>query len=256
MEPLQTVMPKKSHCHTPSPGKPSFSLGLTQLEKSPTMPPITTVHLRLKNVRLGEDKENKVRGWILNSSFNKEVPLEIYEGRSHLQLLGRDLWNLKACGWVNSNIIQGMCYTFNNAQAMQFKRDFYCMCPGILEIVTRQHNLDSFHNKPVPVYEGLGPNFGEDTRFFDKVEVAKKKWRFIPMCSKRHWWLYAFDVARKRVLVIDSLHDEAPNDEQRKLDAYAGRLIEDMAKLAIPTYEHSTNGLSFAYAQVSMKPNG
>ncbi|QHO10887.1 uncharacterized protein DS421_15g493490 [Arachis hypogaea] len=250
MEPLQTVMPKKSRCHTPSPGKTSFSLGLTQLEKSPATPPITTVHSRLKSVRLGEDKEKKVRGWILNSILNKEAPLVTYEGKPHLQLSRRDLWTLKARGWVNSNIIQWMCYTFNDAPAVQFTYDFYCVSPGIL------HNLDAFHNGPVPVNKGFGPNFGEDTRFFDKVEATKRRWLivervvicefllqwFIPMCWKGHWWMYAFDVTRKRVLAIDSLQYKELTNERRKLDAYAGRLIEDMGKVAIPTYKRSFIG--------------
>ncbi|RYR32123.1 hypothetical protein Ahy_B01g057111 [Arachis hypogaea] len=60
----------------------------------------------------------------------------------------------------------------------------------------------------------------------------------------------------KGVLVIDSLKYEEPTDERRKLDAYAGRLIEDMAKMAIPTYGHTTNGPSIAYASVPMQPNG
>ncbi|KAL4276697.1 hypothetical protein AHAS_Ahas20G0233100 [Arachis hypogaea] len=79
MEPLKTVMPNKSRCQTPSPGRPSFLLGLTQLEKPPTTPPITAVHPSLKDVKLEEDKEDMVRGWILNSSLNEEELLATYE---------------------------------------------------------------------------------------------------------------------------------------------------------------------------------
>ncbi|KAL4337576.1 hypothetical protein AHAS_Ahas12G0124000 [Arachis hypogaea] len=76
------------------------------------------------------------------------------------------------------------------------------------------------------------------------------------MCSRGYWWLYAFEVARKRIVVIDSLHDEAHDDERKKLDSYAGWLIEDMAKVAIPTYDRSPNGPMCAYAKVPMQPNG
>ncbi|KAL4307103.1 hypothetical protein AHAS_Ahas16G0244800 [Arachis hypogaea] len=256
MEPLKTVMLNRSQCQTPSPGRPSFSLGLTQLEKPPVTPPITAVHSRLKGVKLGEDKEDMVRCWILNSSLDEEELLATYEGRPYLQLLRKDLCTLKARGWVNSNIIQWMCYAFNDAQSERFKCNFYCVCPGILETVMQPHNLESFHNGPVAVYEGLGPNFGDDSRFFNKVDAAKRKWWFIPMCSRGHWWMYAFEVARKRIVVIDSLHDEAHDDERKKLDSYAGRLIEVMAKVAIPTYDRSPNGPMCAYAKVSMQPNG
>ncbi|QHO19751.1 uncharacterized protein DS421_11g331790 [Arachis hypogaea] len=194
MEPLQTVMPNKSQCQTPR-----------------------------------EEKEDTVRDWILSSSLNEDELLATYEGRPYLRLLRKDLLTLKAWGWVNSNIIQWMCYTFNDAQSERFKRDFYC------ETVMQPHNLKSFHNGPVAVYEGLGPNFGEDSRFFNKVDAAKTKWWFISMCSKGHWWLYAFEVARKRIM---------------------GRLIEDMARVAIPTYDRSPNGPVCAYAKVPMQPNG
>ncbi|QHN85301.1 uncharacterized protein DS421_16g536230 [Arachis hypogaea] len=200
--------------------KPLDMEPLKTLEKPPTTPPITVVHPSLKDVKLGEDKEDMVRGWILNSSLNEEELLATYESRPYLQLLRKDLCTLKACGWVNSN-----------------------------ETVIQQHNLKSFYNGPVSVHEGLGPNFGEDIRFFNKVDAAKRKW-------VRHWWLYVFDVARKRIVVIDSLHDEAHDDARKKLDSYAGRLIEDMAKVAIPTYDRSPNDPMCAYAKVPMQPNG
>lgn len=104
MESLQKVVANKSRYHTPSPGRLSFSLGLTQLEKSPATPPFITVHPRLKSVKLGEEKEEMVRHWILNSRLDKEVPLATYEGRPYLQLSRLDLWTLKARGWVNSNV--------------------------------------------------------------------------------------------------------------------------------------------------------
>ncbi|QHN87179.1 uncharacterized protein DS421_16g552790 [Arachis hypogaea] len=236
--------------------KPLEMEPLKTLEKPPVTPPITAVHSRLKGVKLGEDKEDMVRCWILNSSLDEEELLATYEGRPYLQLLRKDLCTLKARGWVNSNIIQWMCYAFNDAQSERFKCNFYCVCPGILETVMQPHNLESFHNGPVAVYEGLGPNFGDDSRFFNKVDAAKRKWWFIPMCSRGHWWMYAFEVARKRIVVIDSLHDEAHDDERKKLDSYAGRLIEVMAKVAIPTYDRSPNGPMCAYAKVSMQPNG
>ncbi|QHO06915.1 uncharacterized protein DS421_14g459030 [Arachis hypogaea] len=216
---------------------------LKTLEKPPATPPITAVHPRLKGVKLGEDKEDM------------EL-LATYEGRPYLRLLRKDLCTLKARGWVNSNIIQWMCYAFNDAQSERFKRDFYCVCSGILETVMQPHNLESFHNGLVAVYKGLGPNFGEDSRFFNKVDAAKIKWWFIPMCSRGHWWLYAIEVARKRIVVIDSLHDEAHDNERKKLDSYGGRLIEDMAKVAIPTYGRSPNGPMCVYAKVPMQPNG
>ncbi|QHO54088.1 uncharacterized protein DS421_2g53600 [Arachis hypogaea] len=223
--------------------------------KTPTPSPTQSVHPRLKNLKLDKSTEKLVQGWILNASLDKEQPLAKYESRPYLVLLRKDLWTLKARSWVNNNIILWMCYIFNGTASSRFRRDFYCVCPGILEMVMHQRNLDAFHDTAVPVYIGLGANFGEDTRFFNKVEAAKRKWWLIPICLNNHWWLYAFEVANKRMLVLDPMHSEAPDAGRNKLDAYAGRLVEDMAKVAIPSYERTTHGLPRAYAKVPKQPN-
>ncbi|QHN97287.1 uncharacterized protein DS421_18g626080 [Arachis hypogaea] len=106
MQPLQTVMPNKSCYHTSSLGRPSFSLSLTHLEKTPTPFPIHSIHPRLRNIKKGETKEKQIRAWILNSSLKKEQHLASYNGREHLVLQRKDLWTLKARSWVNSTVIQ------------------------------------------------------------------------------------------------------------------------------------------------------
>ncbi|QHO05881.1 uncharacterized protein DS421_14g449870 [Arachis hypogaea] len=91
MEPLQTVMPKKPRHHTLSPGKPSFSLGLTQLEKTPTPSLTPSIHPRLRNIEKGEHKDKQIRRWILNSSLDKEEPLAAFKGWEHLVVRRKDL---------------------------------------------------------------------------------------------------------------------------------------------------------------------
>ncbi|RYR31513.1 hypothetical protein Ahy_B01g056315 [Arachis hypogaea] len=217
MQPLQTVLPIKSSYHTPSPGRPSFSLGLTQLEKSPTL---------LRNIQKGETKEKQIRAWILNSSLNKDQDLASYEGRDHMVLQRKDFWTLKACSWVNS-----------------------------CESVTRNDNLASFIDGVRPIYAGLSPSFGEDARFFDKVEAAKRKWWLFPNCWRGHWWVYAFEVNAKHLVIIDSLHFAPENDEWDNLDAYVGRLCEDMASIAIPAFVRTTYNPARSYARVPKQPN-
>ncbi|QHO56629.1 uncharacterized protein DS421_3g75430 [Arachis hypogaea] len=68
--------------------------------------------------------------------------------------------------------------------------------------------------------------------------------------------MYVFNVAGKRMLVLDSLKCMEATDERRKLDVYVGRLLEDMSKVAIPTYEHTLNGPTIAYTSVPVQPNG
>ncbi|RYR09812.1 hypothetical protein Ahy_B05g078224 [Arachis hypogaea] len=258
MQPLQMVMPKKSCYHTPSPGRPSFSLGLTQFEKAPTLSPIHSIHPRLRNIKKGETKEKQIRAWILNSSLNKEQHLAAYKGREHLVLQRKDLWTLKARSWVNStfvlahsivHVIQWMCYSFNDTESSRFKQDFYCVCSGILKSVTQNDNLESFIDGASPVYVGLGPSFGADNRFFDKVEAIKRKWLLIPNCWRGHWWVYGFEVNAKRLVIIDILYSVSQDDERDKLDAYVGRLFEDMAIIAIPAFVRTTDGPSHSYAR-------
>ncbi|QHN78365.1 ubiquitin-like-specific protease [Arachis hypogaea] len=110
------------------------------------------------------------------------------------------------------------------------------------ETVLQKRNLDSFREVPTVSYVGLDPHFGGDTRFFDKIAASMRKWWFAPVCIDHHWWLYAFEIAQKRLWVLDSMYTGEPNNERLKIHAYAGRIIEDMAKVSMPTYQHTENG--------------
>ncbi|QHO00929.1 uncharacterized protein DS421_13g410570 [Arachis hypogaea] len=255
MQPLQTVFPIKSPYHTPSPGRPSFSLGLTQLEKTLTPSPIHSIHPRLSEIKLGETKEEQIRTWIIKPSLDENQDLASYEGRDYMVLQRKDFWTLKLRSWVNSCVIQWMCYTFNDTESSRFKQEFYCVCPGILESVIKNDSLERFMDGVAPIYDGLSPSFGDDTRFFDKVAAAKRKWWLIPYCWRGHWWVYAFDVVAKRLLILDSLHYGPEDDKRIKLDAYVGRLCEDMASIFISAFVRTTHGPARSYARVPKQPN-
>ncbi|RYR27806.1 hypothetical protein Ahy_B01g051868 [Arachis hypogaea] len=279
MHPLQTVLPNKSSYHTPSPGRPSFSLGLTQFEKTPTPSPLHSIHPTLKKIKLGETKEEQIRTWIVSSSLDKDQDLAKYEGRDYMVLQRKDFWTLKPRSWVNSCVIQWMCYSLNDTDSSRFKRDFYCVCPGILvitffslqfgedfigiltmfvglqESVTRNDSLASFIDGERPIYDGLSPSFSEDTRFFDKAVAAKRNWWLFPYCWRDHWWVYVFEVNAKRIVILDSLHSVPEDDKRDKLDAYVGRLCEDMASIAIPGFVRTPYGSTCSYARVPKQPN-
>ncbi|QHN94227.1 uncharacterized protein DS421_17g599390 [Arachis hypogaea] len=153
-----------------------------------------------------------------------------YEGRLHLELLREDLCTLQPRHWINSNIVQWMYFSFNDSESSWFKDDFYCIPPGILETVLQKRNLDSFREISTLSYVGLGPHFGADSRYLDKV-------------------------LQKRLWVLDSMHSGEHNDERSKIDAYAGRIIEDVAKVSMPAYEPTENGLTRFYASVPKQPN-
>ncbi|QHN79453.1 uncharacterized protein DS421_19g670160 [Arachis hypogaea] len=105
------------------------------------------------------------------------------------------------------------------------------------ETVLQKRNLDSFREVPTVSYVGLGPHFSDDSRFFDKIAASMQKWWFAPVCIDRHWWLYTFEIAQKRLWVLDSMYSGEHNNERLKIHAYAGRIIEDMAKVSMPAYE-------------------
>ncbi|QHN79188.1 ubiquitin-like-specific protease [Arachis hypogaea] len=79
---------------------------------------------------------------------------------------------------------------------------------------------------------------------------------FFPVCITHHWWVYAFDVSRKRLFVLDSIPNRPHDTFWSRLDAYAARLIEDMAQVAIPTYKPTQQGMPCTYTSVPVQPNG
>ncbi|KAL4355851.1 hypothetical protein AHAS_Ahas09G0028000 [Arachis hypogaea] len=214
-------MPANPSCMTPSPPGKQISLGNAGTEQKYTQ--CTPI-------------KERVRRWAANGSLYQSEVLASYEGRQHLSLLQEDIYLLLPRHWVTSNIVQWMCSTFNDLESLQFKDDFYCIPPRILETVLQKRNLASFREDPTVSYMGLGPHFGDDSIFFDKIAASMQKW--------------------KRLWVLDSMNTGVPNNERVKLHAYAARLIEDMAKFSMPAYEHMENGLPRFYASIPQQDNG
>ncbi|RYR42625.1 hypothetical protein Ahy_A08g039084 [Arachis hypogaea] len=114
-------------------------------------------------------------------------------------------------------------------KSLRFKDDFYCIPPGILETVLQKRNLDSFREVPTVSYVGL---------------ASMRK------------WLYAFEIAQKRLWVLDSMNTGEPKNERLNIHAYAGRIIKDMAKVSMAAYKHMENGLPRFYPSVPQQHNG
>ncbi|QHO06796.1 uncharacterized protein DS421_14g457900 [Arachis hypogaea] len=90
------------------------------------------------------------------------------------------------------------------------------------ETVFQKRNLDSFREVPTVSYVGL----------------------------------VLTSIAQKRLWVLDSMNTGEHNNERLKIHAYAGRIIEDMAKVSMPAYEHTENGLLCFYPSVPQQQNG
>ncbi|KAL4350590.1 hypothetical protein AHAS_Ahas10G0157200 [Arachis hypogaea] len=118
------------------------------------------------------------------------------------------------------------------------------------ETVLQKRNLDSFREVPTISYVGLYPHFDDDSRFFDKIVAFMQKSWFDPVCINHHWWLYAFEIAQKRLWVLDSMYSGEHNNERLKVHAYAGRIIEDTGKVSMLEYEPTENDLPRFYPSV------
>ncbi|RYQ83038.1 hypothetical protein Ahy_B10g101654 [Arachis hypogaea] len=249
-------MPASPSCKTPSPPSKKISPCMTRTEQIFTQCTPIKVHPLLKRRKLDEDDEERLRRWAANRSSEQSQVVAAYEGKQHLSLVREDICSLLPWRWVTSNIVHWMCSTFNDPESLRFKNDFYCIPPEILETVLQKRNLDSFREVPTVSYVGLGPHFGDDFIFFDKIAASKRKWWFAPVCIDRHWWLYAFEIYQKRLWVLDSMYIGEPSNERLKIHAYAGRIIEDMAKVTMPAYEHTKDGLPRFYPSVPRQDNG
>ncbi|KAL4316308.1 hypothetical protein AHAS_Ahas15G0272100 [Arachis hypogaea] len=216
-------MPATPSCMTPSPPGKKISPGMTRMEQKSTQCTPIKVHPLLKGRKLDEDDEERLRRWAANGSLEKRQVVASYEGRQHLSLVREDICSLLPQRWVNSN---WMCSTFNDSESLRFRDDCYCIPPGILE-------LGFLQGGSYLSYVGLGPHFGDDSRFFDKVAASMQKW-----------------IAQKRLWVLDIMYSEEHNNERLKIHAYAGRIIEDMAKVSVPAYEPTENGLPRFYPSV------
>ncbi|KAL4299843.1 hypothetical protein AHAS_Ahas17G0141400 [Arachis hypogaea] len=191
-KPLQTVMPTTPSCMTPSPPSQNILPGMTRMEKKSTQSTPIKVHLLLKGRKLDEDDEERLRRWAANGSLEKRQVMVSYEGRQHLVLVQEDICTLLPRRWVNSNIVQWMCSTFNDSESLRFRDDFYCIPPGSLETVLQKRNLDSFREVPTVSYVGLGPHFGDDSRYFDMIAASMRKW-FMCLRHRIFWLDVAYD---------------------------------------------------------------
>ncbi|KAL4372928.1 hypothetical protein AHAS_Ahas05G0030800 [Arachis hypogaea] len=147
-----------------TPPRPSFSLGMTQIFKTPTPSPPRPIHPLLKGRKITERDEQRIRGWAVNRSLDSKQKVASNKGRPHLVLRREDLYTLRPRAWLNNNVVHWTRCAFNDSGLRRFTHDFYCVCLGIL-----------FQNGPTPVYVGLGKNFGVDTRYFDKVTALKRR---------------------------------------------------------------------------------
>ncbi|XP_020972620.1 uncharacterized protein LOC110269256 [Arachis ipaensis] len=106
------------------------------------------------------------------------------------------------------------------------KSSYHTLSPGRPSFSLSLTHLASFIDGVRPIYDGLSPSFGEDTRFFDKAVTAKRNWWLFPYCWRGDWWVYAFEVNAKRIVILGSLHYAPEDDKRDKLDAYVVRYWE------------------------------
>ncbi|KAL4350771.1 hypothetical protein AHAS_Ahas10G0175300 [Arachis hypogaea] len=248
-------MPASPSCKTPSPPSKKILPGMTRMEQMFTQCTPIKVHPLLKGRKLDKDDEERLRRWAANRSSEQSQVVATYEGKQHLSLVREDICSLLPQRWVTSNIVHWMCSTFNDPESLRFKNDFCCIPPEILETVLQKRNLDSFKEVPTISYVGLGPHFGDDSIFFDKIA-----W-FAPVCIDHHWWLYAFEIYQKRLWVLDSMYTAESSNERLKIHVYTvsipqGESLKTWRKLRCPHMSTRRTALPRFYPSVPRQDNG
>ncbi|MED6218761.1 hypothetical protein PIB30_029607 [Stylosanthes scabra] len=82
-------------------------------------------------------------------------------------------------------------------------------------------------------YFGMNPNLGIDKENFDREKAATRQWWLIPICHRRHRYLYAFNLIRRELLVLESLFDHPFDDKRKIVDLYMEQLNEIRRRLVI-----------------------
>ncbi|MED6162731.1 hypothetical protein PIB30_073360 [Stylosanthes scabra] len=102
-------------------------------------------------------------------------------------------------------------------------------------------------------YFGMNPNLDIDKENFDREKTATRQWWLIPICHRRHWYLYAFNLVKRELLVLDSLFDHPFDDKRKIVDLYV--IVEDMLKIVFSTYHHTEIRFQCSFAKVPKQPN-
>ncbi|MED6180080.1 hypothetical protein PIB30_006892 [Stylosanthes scabra] len=178
----------------------------------------------------------------------------MWRGDANLFLIRGEFRFLRPKGWIDDRIIRWRCKEYNHSSLKRFLEDFYCVEVGILNTTITDHNLEEYHKHGT--YVGMCPNLGADGKNFDRDKASNSKWWLLPVCNRLHWYLYAFNLDKKELLVLDFMHDHAFDDLRRSLDTYVvWRVIEDILKIVIPTFDHKGVGFPTRYAEVPKQPN-
>ncbi|MED6222088.1 hypothetical protein PIB30_061076 [Stylosanthes scabra] len=172
------------------------------------------------------EQENKIYRWVINGSKSNELQEEKIASWSedHNFLLRGEFRFLRPNGWIDDK-----------------------------NITITDNNLDAYHKHGT--YVGIHPNLGTDGKHFGRDKAKNRKWWLLLVYNRLQWYLYAFNLEKKELLVLDSMHDHPLDDLRRSLDTYVGRIIEDMLKIVIPTFDHKGVGFPSRYAKVPKQPN-
>ncbi|MED6116329.1 hypothetical protein PIB30_099298, partial [Stylosanthes scabra] len=201
-------------------------------------------------------EQKKIYNWVIKSSKEDGVQQEMiatFQGCRNLFLLRMKFRLLKPRKWINFTIINWKIKEFNNSNLPRFTNQFYCVESGILDTILIDRNLVAYETRGE--YFGMNPNLGNDKENFDREKAAIRQWWLIPICHRRHWYLYAFNLVKRELLVLDSLFDHPFDDKRKIVDLYVGKIVEDMVKIVFLEYHHTEIGFQCSYAKVPKQPN-
>ncbi|MED6218694.1 hypothetical protein PIB30_028780 [Stylosanthes scabra] len=87
---------------------------------------------------------------------------------------------------------------------------------------------------PLNRYYGSKPWFDQWTKsmFDQRAASTLRKW-LLPVCNRLHWYLYAFNLEKNELLVLDSMHDHPLDELRRSLDRYVEELVNIRRRLVL-----------------------
>ncbi|MED6208946.1 hypothetical protein PIB30_049841 [Stylosanthes scabra] len=182
----------------------SFSLGFSQEFKSLTHIPKRSMQEEIFDIQ----PLNEIIP--VNIPFQQaENPISMGPTRKLTTIEQKKIYN-----WI----INWKIKEFNNSNLPRFTNEFYCVESGILDTILIDWNLVAYETREE--YFGVNPNLGLDKENFDKEKAATRQWWLIPICHRRHWYLYAFNVVKRKLLVLDSMFDHPFDDKRKIVDLY------------------------------------
>ncbi|MED6109023.1 hypothetical protein PIB30_029758 [Stylosanthes scabra] len=234
-------IPKDDDGGDVDPTMPSFNLGINQdeIDVSGRLSP-ETIDVNgspLVPIRViippdfNEVERERVYRWVMDDKEPKNVIIDWYKESPGMEIRRDELWSLKGREWINSRVIEFMCFMLNDLPCKRFEKEIYYVNPMILGRIMTPTNVEKFENKDNPVYVGVKECWPPEVILFNKQHAARTHTFFFPICLEHHRWMYAFHPESQSLWALDSIFRLPLTEHRKNVDRYVARIIEELVNL-------------------------